>query len=128
MNAANAGYSHTYGSYSGSAYSRYGTSAHGYGTYSGTTYNYAAAQAAGDAARAKSEARFAQIEVEGRAALEGLSTAILKKQTIFPGDWHGGIVKVQMPPVEDAPVELLVTVTVGGEQHSFKFLQTKVQK
>jgi len=37
MNAANAGYSNTYGTYSGSAYSSYGTSAYGYGTYSGTT-------------------------------------------------------------------------------------------
>jgi len=127
MNAANAGYSNTYGTYSGSAYSSYGTSAYGYGTYSGTTYNYAAAQAAQNAAQANSEARFARLQAEGEANLSSLSARILKKETIFPKAWHGGIVKVELPDVSDQPQEIEFAVNVGGEIHEFRFTQVKVE-
>lgn len=127
MNAANAGYSNTYGTYSGSAYSNYGTSAYGYGSYSSTTYDYGAAQAARNAANARSEARLNQIAAEGRANLQSLSSIILKKQTIFPNDWHGGIVKIQMPQVGDSPNSFIVDVNVNDELHSFVFTQEKAQ-
>lgn len=128
MNAANAAYSNTYGTYSGSAYSSYGTNAHGYGSYSSTTYNYAASQAAQNAAQANSEARFARLEAEGRENLRNLSLIILKKETIFPGAWHGGIIKVQLPEVTDQPQEISLVVNVGGENHEFKLTQEKVEK
>jgi len=127
MNAANAGYSNTHGTYSSSAYSSYGTSAYGYGSYSGTTYNYAAAQAAQDAAQANSQTRFAQLEAEGQENLRNLASRILKKETIFPGAWHGGIVKVQLPSVSEEPQEFGLVVDVGGEKHEFKFMQEKVE-
>ena len=127
MNAANAGYSHTYGTYSGSAYSSYGTSTYGYGTYSSTTYNPAAAQAAQNAARANSEARFARLRNEGKANLSSLSSRILKKETIFPGAWHSGIVKVELPNVSDQPQVIKFMVNLGGEIHEFRFTQEKVK-
>lgn len=127
MNAANAGYSNTYGTYSGSAYSSYGTSAYGYGTYSSTTYNYAAAQAAQNTAQANSEARFARLQAEGEANLSSLSARILKKETIFPEAWHGGIVKVELPAVSDQPQVIELVVNVGGEIHEFRFTQEKVE-
>lgn len=128
LSAASAGYSHTYGSYSGSAYSSYGTSAYGHGTYSATTYNPGAAQAAQNAAQTKSAAQFAQIQEEGRATLQALASTILKKQTIFPGEWHGGVVKVRMPRVRKAPTEFVVKINVDGEEHLFQFKQTKAKK
>jgi hypothetical protein len=126
MNAANAGYSHTYGTYSGSAYSNTGKSAYGYGSYSSTTYNYAAAQAARNAAEAKSEARFARLDAEGRENLRNLSSTILKKETIFPSAWHGGIVKVTLPKVAEQPQEIDLVVDVAGEKHKFRFMEEKV--
>ena len=126
MNAANAGYSKTYGTYSGSAYSNYGKSVSGYGSYSSTTYNYAAAQAARNTAQANSEARFARLDAEGRENLKNLSSTILKKETIFPGAWHGGIVKVDLPEVVEQPQEIKLFVNVAGEHHEFKFTQEKV--
>lgn len=127
MNAANAGYSNSYGTYSGSAYSNYGTSAYGYGTYSSTTYNYATAQAAQNAAQANSETRFARLQAEGEATLSNLSARILKKETIFPGAWHGGIVKLEFPNVSEVPQEIELVVNVGEETHEFRFTQEKVE-
>lgn len=127
MNAANAGYSNTYGTYSGSAYSSYGTSAYGYGSYSSTTYNYGAAQAAQNSAQANSEARFARLQAEGEENLSNLSARILKKETIFPGAWHGGIVKIELPNVSEVPQQIELVVNVGGEKHEFRFTQKKVE-
>ena len=126
MNAANAGYSKTYGTYSGSAYSNYGKSVSGYGSYSSTTYNYTAAQAARNTPQANSEARFARLDAESRENLKNLSSTILKKETIFPGAWHGGIVKVDLPEVVEQPQEIKLVVNVAGEHHEFKFTQEKV--
>lgn len=126
MNATNAGYSNTYGTYSGSAFSNNGNSAYSYGSYSSTTYNYAAAQAARNAAQARSEARMARIDAEGRENLRNLSSTILKKETIFPGAWHGGIVKVELPKVSEQPQEVDLVVDIAGEKHKFRFIEEKV--
>lgn len=127
ISAANAGYSHTYGTYSGSAYGSNGTSAYGYGSYSSTTYNYAAAQAAQNAVQADTDARFAELAEQGQANLSRLRSTILKKETIFPGDWHGGVVEVAMPRVSDTPQEIRLDVNVGGEPHEFIFTLKKAQ-
>ncbi len=126
--ATNAGYSRTSGTYSGSAYSGYGTGAYGYGRYSSTTYNPAAAQAAQNVAKANSEERFAQLRAEGRENLQNLSSAILKKETIFPGAWYGGIVKVKLPEVTETRQEIQLFINVAGEMHIFTFFQEKVER
>lgn len=128
MTAANAGYSNTTGTYSESAYSSTGDSAYGYGSYSSTTYDYAAAQEAQNAANFRSEARFDQLASEGRDNLQALSSRILKKHTVYPGDWHGGIVKIQMPRVSDIPNLFVVDINVDNEMHSFHFTQEKATK
>jgi len=127
INAANAGYSHTYGTYSGSAYGSNGTSAYGYGTYSSTTYNYAAAQAAQDAANARTGAQMADLMEQGQANLHSLRSTILKKETIFPGNWHGGVVEVALPSISDTAQEIRLDVSVGGEPHEFIFTLKKAQ-
>ncbi|NTV47940.1 MAG: hypothetical protein HGB11_15790, partial [Chlorobiales bacterium] len=73
-----------------------------------------------------SEARFARLDAEGRENLKNLSSTILKKETIFPGAWHGGIVKVDLPEVVEQPQEIKLVVNVDGEHHEFKFTQEKV--
>lgn len=127
ISAASAGYSHTYGSYSGSTYGSNGVSAHGYGTFSTTTYNAAAAQAAMNDAQANTAANFAALAEQGQAHLNALRTTILKKETIFPGDWHGGVVEVALPSVTDAAQEIRLDVNVGGEPHEFIFMLKKAQ-
>lgn len=127
MSAATAGYSHTYGSYSGSAYGSHGASAHSYGSFSTTTYNAAAAQAALNDAQANTSANFARLAEQGQAHLQALRTTILKKETIFPGDWHGGVVEVALPNVSDTPQEIRLDVNVGGEPHEFIFTLNKVR-
>ena len=128
MSASSAGYTRSTGTYSGTAYTSKGTTVTSSGTYTGNTYDFAAAQAAQNAAAARSSQRFAQIEAEGRASLSALSSAILKKQTVMPGEWHGGVVRVQLPALQESPVDFLVTVNVGGESHTFKFRQMKASK
>jgi len=128
MNASNAGYSTTYGTYSRSAYSSTGTNAYGYGTYSSTTYNYGAAQAAQDAARARTDARMSRLQSEGEANLRQLASTTLKKQTVFPGQWYGGVVNVEMPPLEDAPQTIELVVNIGDETHHFTFRQEKSEE
>ena len=126
MNAANAGYSNTYGTYSGSAYSNYGTSAYGYGTYSSSTYDYGAVQAAQSTAQAQSDARMARLRSEGEANLRQLAATILKKQTVFPGSWHGGLAEIQLPEITEDYQTIDVVVDVGGEEHTFIFAQQKI--
>lgn len=79
------------------------------------------------AARADFEERFARLRAEGEANLSNLSARILKKETIFPGAWHGGIVKIDLPNVSEVPQQIELAVNVGGEIHEFRFIQEKVE-
>lgn len=119
INAANAGYSHTDGTYSGSAYASNGVSAYGYGSYSSTTYNYAAAQAAQNVANANANLRFAALAEQGQENLQALSSTILKKETVFPSKWYGGVVMVALPSVTSTPQQIRLDIELGGEQHKF---------
>lgn len=110
MNAANAGYSNTYG------------------TYSATTYDYGAAQAAQNAADAKTNAEMARTRVEGKAALEELSSTILKMHTVFPGEWHGGTVQVDAPGGTSLESKVDIFIKFGEDNHSFYFSRVKVTK
>jgi len=123
MAAANAGYSHSYGSYSGTSYSPYST-VNTYGSYSGTTYDYGAANAARMAADARADANMARLQSEGRANLGALSRNILKKQTVPRGGSHGGLVSMKMPSLTESGV-LTFTVDAGGERHLLVFDVTK---
>lgn len=120
IKAQNAGRSNTYGTYT------YGTS--GYGSYSGTTYNYAEAQAAQRQAEADSDARFSRIEEEGQTNMRELSSTILKKETVFPKAWYGGIVKIKSPTVTEAPGKLTITIVTGHETHVFNFTYSKISQ
>ena len=128
INASNAG--HTYRQDSVSAFGS-GADADGvyfgsaYGTRSQTTYDAGAAEAARNAAEARREERTDRLEAEGQANLERLNATALKKQTIMPGESHGGMVQIQLPRVEDEPLVVAIAVKAGEELHRFRFRQEK---
>lgn len=95
------------------------------GTHSQTTYDAGAVEVARDAAEAKLQERTGQLEAEGQANLARLNAAALKKQTIMPGESHGGMVQIQLPRVGDEPRVVAIDVTAGGELHRFRFRQEK---
>jgi len=127
MNAANAGHSYTSGTVFGSAYTNTGTTIHGSGFYSSHTYDQGAAAAAQANANARSQERFDRLNAEGKANLDKLSSNILKKQTISPGNWHGGIVKIQIPQIKNKTNSLAININIANEIHSFAFTQEKIQ-
>lgn len=118
IEASRAGYSDTYGTYSGTVYAN-GVPSQSFGSYSGTTYNPAAAQAAKNAAQADSEVRFATIEHEGQARSSFLDQTALKKETLFPQKWGGGFVKIDMPKATEDRQDITLVIDVAGDEHRF---------
>ena len=120
MSAANAGYSNTYGSYSGTSYTGYG-SVNTYGNFNATTYDYGAAQAASRAAQARTDANFSRLRAQGSANLGYLSGNILKKQTVLSGGSHSGLVRVQMPAFTETGELIFRVKMADGEYHTLVF-------
>lgn len=122
-NASMAGYSNSYGSYSGrtnAQVSGYGGTAYGsantYGTYSSNTYNGAAAYAAqADANRRNQELfdRSAQIALQSSQALEQRA---LKANTISKDEVVSGQIRMDLPKKNrKQPPEFTVMLTFGAE-------------
>jgi hypothetical protein len=84
MSAANAGYTRTYGTYSGSSYGTYSGGLNGtynsntMGTYAATTYDPAKAYAAQAINNAQTAANMAAIQAQGQQRLNELQNTILK--------------------------------------------------
>jgi len=127
MNAANAGNTYQSGNYNASVYGSNGYNAYGSGSYTGYTYNPAAAQQAQDAANAQTQAEMRNIKFETERALQGLSSTILKKTTVFPHSWYGGYVEFEKLEDLTQPHDINILVNASGEQHEFLFKQQKVQ-
>ena len=139
MAAANAGYSHTYGSYSGSSSGNiYGTSYSTYGnnyafdathrgSYSSTTYDGYKAYMAREVAEAKNERMMQSIMANSQAAMQELSKNILKTNTVEPGGICGGLIAVDGPRVHDHPTYMEIEVEAGEEIHTFKYRVRKAQ-
>jgi hypothetical protein len=124
MNAANAGYSQTNGSFN--AYNSYGGSAHG--TYQSTTYNSYQSYSAQQLANAQTSADFAMIRSEGQNNLAALKGSIIKDNTLMPGEWYGGTIVLDAPKKSKAGVtNYIVLVTVEGETHQFRVSQRKTK-
>jgi hypothetical protein len=123
--AANAGYSHTYVSYSGRVSGPY-SSATMSGNYSSTTYDAGRAYAAQSLNNAQTAANLAAIQAQGQQRLTELQTTILKDNTVLPGEWMGGIVVLDRP--ENAPdgvKRYRIDVRFGNEVHSFAVNQAR---
>lgn len=120
MNAANAGYTTTTGSYGGTvnAYSG-GQSAYGTysGTYVGTQYNAAAANQAQLAANAQNSQIFANAQSQANAVLANSQDGALHRQTIMPGGEYMTPVTIERLPRDAGQVNL--RVTIGADVHEF---------
>jgi hypothetical protein len=124
MDAANAGYSRTTGTFN--AYNSYGDSA--YGTYQSTTYNSYQNYTARQLANAQTSAEFAAIRAEGEANLAALQGNIIKNHTLMPGEWYGGTIVLDVPKKSKAGItNYLVSVTVESETHQFQISQKKMK-
>ena len=123
INAANAGYQHTYGTYSGTTNaSVYGNGGSAYGTaytsgsYYGTTYNAAAAQQAQANANSQNRAIMEQQRANAEFARRDLKDRALKANTLMPDQFVLGDVRFDLPKKnKDVPVELSITVDLAGD-------------
>jgi hypothetical protein len=125
MGAANAGYTNTYGSYSGRV-SGPDSSATMAGTYSATTYDPGRAYAAQAINNAQTAENFAAVQAQGQQRLGELQGTILKDNTVLPGEWIGGLVVLDAPPeAADGVASYRIDVRFGDEVHSFEVSQAR---
>jgi len=127
VQASNAGYSSSHGSFSGTTYGDNGSTTYDSGTFHATTYNESATQAAQDRIQDKTESRLNRIDAASRASLEELSRSVLKKQTVFPGEWFGGMVKIEQPYLFESTPNITISINFAGETHKIKFKQGPAQ-
>jgi hypothetical protein len=119
MQAADAGYSNTTGSFN--AYGSYGQNVRG--SYSSTTYNNYSAFAAQQQANAMTSMQIAAIQQDGERNLQALGQYVAKKNTTMPGEWYGGLVVLGRPENANGSVSYTIVVPFSGEQHSFNIKQ-----
>lgn len=119
MQSSNAGYQSGYGSFN--SYNPYGGPA--YGTYNYSGYNYAAVDVARNVAQAQTDAQIANVSAQNRESMERLALTIFKDHTLLPGETHGGIIHIQLPPFAKAETSMpvILNVTVNKERHDFLF-------
>lgn len=118
MSATNAGYTQT----SGSVHGNNGY----YGSYNATTYNPALAQMAANQNADRTADNVAGIQASGDAQLSMLQGTILKDHTLMPGEWHGGVIVLDVPEKDSAnKAEYSIYVRVDGEDHEFKVTQAR---
>lgn len=122
MQAANAGYSTSYGSYAGNTYGTYGGSpysATSYGSGYVTTYDPAKAQAAQALANQQNAVNLQNMQAINAANEQELQN-ILKITTLSPGQSHAGTVVVDLPKnSQDGIKQVTLQVTVGDDEHIF---------
>lgn len=128
MQAANAGYSNSYGTFnSTTTASAYGSSgyvtgnAYTSGTFSGSTYNAGAAYAAQANANARNQQLFAQTAANAEYARRELADRALKMNTLAPGQDVIGDVRIVLPKRSKSPSEFTVSVNVNGQPVTFSF-------
>jgi hypothetical protein len=102
----------------------YGASRAGYGSYttpsggSGTFYSPTAAAIAQNNAAVQNEAMFAVTVETGQRNMAVLEQAVIKDNTLMPGEWYGGQLHLA-PPTDQAGGQKTYTIviTVGTDRH-----------
>jgi hypothetical protein len=108
----------------------YGASRAGYGTYTtpggktGTFYSPTAAAVAQGNASAQNEAMFAATIESGQRNMAALEQAVIKDNTLMPGEWYGGQLHIA-PPTDQAGGQKTYTIviTVGQDRHVVEIAQ-----
>jgi hypothetical protein len=121
MNAANAGYSNTYGNFGAVDSYGYRTS----GTYSARTYDSYRAFSAQQLANAQTSADFASLRAAGEQNMARLQGTIIKGSTIFPGEMYGGQIVLQpVKRVKGQSSLYKIKLTLLTETHEFTIRQS----
>lgn len=102
----------------------YSASRAGYGTYTtsrgrtGTFYSPTAAAIAQNNAAVQNEAIFAATIESGQQNMAALEQAVIKDNTLMPGEWYGGQLHIA-PPTNQAGDRKAYTITimVGADRH-----------
>ena len=127
INAANAGNQYTTSTYKTNYYGNKGYAGSSYGTYTSHTYDPAVAAAAQAQVNAQTSRNLREINASAEARLSHLSNTILKKETVYPNTWYGGLVEIEESPIPEKSNILSLNVIFAGEEAVFDFTQTKAK-
>lgn len=108
----------------------YGASRAGYGSYTtpggrtGTYYSPTAAAIAQGNAAAQNEAMFAATLERGQQNMAQLEQAVIKDNTLMPGEWYGGQLHIA-PPTDQGGAQKVysIVVVVGSDRHVIEVAQ-----
>jgi hypothetical protein len=108
----------------------YSASRAGYGSYTthggrtGTFYSPTAAAIAQGNAAAQNEAMFAATIENGQRNMAQLEQAVIKDNTLMPGEWYGGQLHLA-PPTDQAGGQKTysIVITVGSDRHVVEVAQ-----
>lgn len=103
----------------------YGASRAGYGTYTtpsgrtGTFYSPTAAAIAQGNAAAQNDAMISATVERGQANMAQLEQAVIKDNTLLPGEWYGGQLHLSPPadPPSGSGKNYTIALIVGNERH-----------
>jgi hypothetical protein len=108
----------------------YGASRAGYGSYTtssgrtGTFYSPTAAAIAQDNAAARNDAMFAATVERGQQNMAQLEQAVIKDNTLLPGEWYGGQLHIAPPTDQgDAKKVYSIVIVVGSDRHVVEIAQ-----
>jgi hypothetical protein len=108
----------------------YGASRAGYGSYTtpsgrtGTFYSPTAAAIAQGNAAAQNDAMFAATVERGQQNMAQLEQAVIKDNTLMPGEWYGGQLHLAPPTDQGGSQKLYsIVITVGGDRHVIEVAQ-----
>jgi hypothetical protein len=108
----------------------YSASRVGYGSYTtpsgrtGTFYSPTAAVIAQNNAAAQNEAMFAATIERGQQNMAQLEQAVIKDNTLLPGEWYGGQLHLA-PPTDQSGAQKVysIVIMVGGDRHVIEVTQ-----
>lgn len=109
------------GSFDTSYYGPSGYRGHGHGTYSGYTYNPNAALQAHLESNIQTIRDVEFIRANAERQLSNLQNTILRKETVFPGQWFGGYIKTGQFPIPKNEKIVSIEVKIAKEIYRFKF-------
>lgn len=109
------------GTISSQYYGRQGYVGNSTGTYSGTTYDPAAAAVAQSNIQAQTQQNIGNINQMHNQKITNAKAVLLATETVYPGNNHGGYIRIDQLGGNSPSGKLRLTVTVDLEQHYFDF-------
>ncbi len=124
VNAQQSAYQYNYGSFNA-----FGPGCVTYGSYSGYTYDPAAAQLAQSIEVARTKSEIAQLNASASLQMQALSDTILRRQTVPPETWFGGVVRFAMPRMRKGidSLPIIIDVELDGETYDIHLIAQKVK-